>query len=370
MLKKSATLLFTILLATVALLPTAALFAESSATFKVGALLCQTSVCAETGQASLNGLKLAAAEINATGGILGKKVELVPEDSRDAESPLLGVSAFKKLTANDAIKYIIGPTWSNAGLPLVPLVQRQSDLIVTSPSLGVAEFNEGSDRIFNLWPHDSVSTEALAEFAIKKGLKTAATLNIEDPWSSAQSATFKQHFETLGGKVNLQINPPRDSVDLKIEVLKLISLKPEAVLLVDWAPAVVLARQLENLGYKGQLLFIQIDNERIKQGGKALDGTVYAAYAPPASDFTAKYQAEYKTSPALSADVAYDTLYLYKRAIEAAKSFDASLVKVELQKQKFLGASGEIVFDAQGGVMKTPLLYEIRDSQSHLLETK
>ena len=72
--------------------------AQSQVHFKLGVLVCQSGVCAETGTSSLRGVELAAEEINNAGGILGRRIKLVVEDTREAEASAHAVSAFQKVT--------------------------------------------------------------------------------------------------------------------------------------------------------------------------------------------------------------------------------------------------------------------------------
>ena len=112
-------------------------FAETKAeNFKVGALLCLTGDCAEWGNNSLKGLQLAAEEINKTGGLLGRQIEIVAQDTREASGGGNSVSAYRQLTLDQEVNYIVGPTWTIGGLPLAPIAAQNRKIIMTSPSLG------------------------------------------------------------------------------------------------------------------------------------------------------------------------------------------------------------------------------------------
>jgi ABC-type branched-subunit amino acid transport system substrate-binding protein len=141
---------------------------------------------------------LARDEINAQGGILGRTIELVVQDSREVESPSHAVSAYRQLRLNPEISLFVGASWSIGGLAIAPIAARDP-VIITSPTIGLETFNETGDNIFNLWPHDSVSTKALAALAIQKGWRTAAVISNTNPWESELAKVFRDEYKRLGG---------------------------------------------------------------------------------------------------------------------------------------------------------------------------
>ena len=75
-----------------------------------------------------------------------------------------------------------------------------------------------------------------------------------------------------------------------------------------------------------------------------------------------RFRQAHAAAPGISSDTAYDTLYLYAQAIAAAESFEAEKVKVGLLRAHYQGASGMVVFDAKGGVLREPTLVQVRGS--------
>jgi branched-chain amino acid transport system substrate-binding protein len=124
----------------------------------------------ETGTNALRGVQLAQEQINKSGGILGRQIELVVQDTREMDSPANAVSAYRQLRLDSDIELFVGPSWTVGGLPVAPIAARDN-VVVMAPSIGLEGFNEASDNLFNLWPHDSVATKALAQYAIDHGWK-------------------------------------------------------------------------------------------------------------------------------------------------------------------------------------------------------
>lgn len=326
---------------------------------KIGVMLCLTGDCAEWGTSGLKGAQLAAEELNAAGGILGRPVTLVVQDSRDT-TPAASVSAFQQLSLDKEITYLVGPTWTVGGMPLAPLIAKRADLNVMSPSLGVKEFNESSENIFNDWPHDEVATRAMASYAVAKGWKKGAIFGSQDPFYQTQTKIFQEEFAKLGGQVTALVEPLPDSRQLKTEALKIKSANPDFVIMTNYQ-ADVIAKELRGIGYAGPVLAIQMEKDRVKQANGALEGVVFAMYDLPKADFTEHFRARFHIAPGISADTAYDAVMLYASAAKQAQGFDPVKIRTVLHETRnFQGASGMFSIDAKGAVDKKPVLWRVK----------
>lgn len=335
---------------------------------RIGLLLCLSGECAEPGTNAQHGAELAAEQINSNGGVLGRKVRLVTQDSNEMVGGAQVISAYRALRRDSLVKYIIGPTWTVGGLPLVPVIAKDREILITSPSLGVADFNEGSRNAFNLWPHDSVGTKGLAQLAMDRGWKRAAVLSNQGPWESAQAKVFAEEFKRLGGEIVAFIEPAVDIKDLRTEALQIKSANPDVVFMSNYTQMDVAAKDLRRLQYSGRKMAILMDETRLKNSEGALDGTIYAIYPEAKNDFAARFKAKFGVEPGISAAQGYDAVQLYARAVTAAHSFDIETVRETMSKIKFEGASGEIEFDGKRGVTKRPVFWSVRDSKQVPLE--
>jgi branched-chain amino acid transport system substrate-binding protein len=326
----------------------------------VGAILCLSGECAEWGNNSLKGLQLATKEINSNGGILGKKVELLVEDSNEAASPANAINSFTHLSQNKNVKLFIGPTWSPAGLSLAPIIAKRKNTIITSPSLGVAEFNETNSAIFNTWPHDAIASKKLANYAFKQGHRRAAVFSSDQAWEQTQGNVFAAEFKRLGGIITTKVEPNQSATDLKAEALEVIGSKPEIIFLSIYGRLGLAARELKKLGYNGPQLAVLVDETRIIDAQGALENCIFARYPDPNEIFIEKFQREFHTAPGITADTAYDTLMLYAKAIKENRSLESQALSKSLLASNYSGASGNIVFDTHGGVKKEPIFYIVK----------
>jgi len=335
--------------------------------FKLGVLLCLTGPCAEWGNNALNGIKLAQTEINARGGILGRTLEVVVQDSAE-QTPSAAVTAFQNLLLDPQIRYVIGPTWTPAALAIGPLAKKRKSLLITSPSAGVGDFNEMGSNIFNVWPHDEVSTRKVARYAIRQGWMQAAIFSSQQPWEKLQGDTFEQEFTKLGGVVTAKVEPLDTATNLKSEALTVVHSQPDVVFFANFQSMGVAAKELQVLQYSGHKLAILMDKTRIETAQNGLEDTIFALYPEASSSFRIRYERAYGEKPGNSADTGYDTVMLYAHAIEQAQTTDVGAIRKILRTTKdFAGASGTITFDAKGGVIKDPPLWRVSGLDYSLL---
>ncbi len=339
-------------------------FSKPSRTIRIAALLCLTGACADWGENSLRGIELAIEEINEKGGVLGQKLELVVQNS-DEMAVARAVSGYQELVAQ-GVRYLIGPSWTPAGLAIAPIAKKDP-VIITSPSLGVKEFNEVADNIFNLWPHDEIATRSLARFAIEKGWKRAALFSSTQAWDQTQGNIFEEEFVKRGGAITIRVEPHENTRDLRTEAAKIKNMNPDVVMYTNFTHLGLAARELKRLGYKGNTLSILMDKSRVEIAEGGLEGTIYAQYPESSEKFKAAFLKKYGKEPDTTADTAYDTVYFYTKGVSGAGTTDITEVKKRLNAlTTFSGASGTFTFDGKGGVVKESVLWIVKNGEFEL----
>jgi len=327
---------------------------------KIGVLACLSGECAEWGNNTLRGVTLATEEINTRGGVLGRQLEIVIQDTREASSGVAAVSAFRQLSSQQDISYFVGPTWTPAGLALAPIASNMKNIIVTSPSLGVADFNEHGDNLFNTWPHDENGTRALARYAFEKGWHRAAIFSSQQPWEQAQGEIFAEEMTRLGGSVVAHVEPLPDTYDLKTEALRIRRTNPDVVFFSNTNRLGVAAREIRQFGYSGPVLAALLDETRLQDGMGALNGAITARYPEASPEFQQRFQQRFGEPAGITADTAYDTVMLYAAAIEQMKTMKVAIIKDAIQRIELDGASGRISFNSRGSIQRDPSLFEAR----------
>jgi branched-chain amino acid transport system substrate-binding protein len=329
------------------------LLAEPPTPIKIGAIFILSGEGSSWGVASKNGLELAVQDINKSGGILGRNIEVAYQD--DQGDPKRTISAFKQLTEVENVDFIIGPTWSNLGLPLVKLAERTQTVII-SPTLGVADFNEGSKYLFNTWPHDYLLSEKLAEHVFAKGFRSVALVGAEQVWVKEQTQAFKAKFQTLGGEIAYLTEPLPGTTDVRSDALKIIK-NPKIDAMVSTTDGIIIgslvAKSLKESNFKIPTFSITLDQTAIDASQGGFEGLEFLTCLTPTEDFQSRYETTYKTTIDIGADSAYDALMLLKQAIQVAGTLDSSIVAQRLAEiQSFEGASGVLTSDGKRGFTK------------------
>lgn len=333
---------------------------EDSGPLKIGALLCLSGPCASWGAAGLNGMLMAAGEINANGGVNGRQIKIIVQDSKE-EFGAGAVQAYTYLRDVERISYIIGPSWTPAALAIAPIAAADQSVLMISPSAGVRDFAAAGDNLFNMWPADETATRRIAAYALSKGWKRAAIFGSTQPWSALQAKTFAESFVAGGGSIVARVDPEDEQKELKTEAIRIASAKPDFVLYAGFATMGIFARELKKLGYHGGQIAVLVSNSQIENSQGALEGVLFAQYHPAGDAFTAKYIERYGEKPENSADTSYDAVYIISRALKL-EGEDSMPDKIR-KSTPFDGASGRVVFDEAGGVVRDPILFRLEQGK-------
>lgn len=339
---------------------------QETETIKIGTLVCQSGTCAEWGENSLKGVKLAIKEINDQGGILGRKIELISEDSQE-EKVTNTISGYYSLRRQN-VDFIIGPSWTPAGLAIHPIVS-EDDTIMISTSLGVAEFNEAGDNLFNTWPHDVESTKYLARFVYESGIKKVAILSSTQPWEKTQGEAFEEEFKRVGGTIVAKSEPNAETKEFKTEIAKILIGKPEAIVFTNYTYMASAAKNLSETNFKGKKFSVIMDSVRVEGAAGGFENTIYVQNNPPTKEFIEAFKNEYGVEPGITSDTSYDAVYWITNAIKDSGSLNVNDVKKQMNAYiEYTGASGYMKFDGKGGVIKDSQLYIVKNGKLEIYE--
>ena len=325
--------------------------ASSKEPIRIGAILMLTEEGANNGLQSQRGADLAVEDINNDGGINGRKLEMVYEDNK-GDNPRAAVSAFFTLFRN-RIRIILGPNWSPSGLALAPLA-RQKQVLMISPTLGVAGFNEESDYLFNLWPHDFFLSRELGKLVYNEGHRKIAVLGSQQAWEQEQAYAVKKSFENAGGEVVFFQLPSATAKEFPNEVQEIKEIGPDAVVLtLSMDPVDLAAKQLRKAGVSVPLYTVLLDQRAILNAEGALEEAVAMTSFTPSQEFIDRFARKYNEKPDYGSDTSYDTVMLLAQAMRETSSTDPSVLKDHLNAlKKYEGVSGTMIFDGKGGVTK------------------
>jgi branched-chain amino acid transport system substrate-binding protein len=334
-------------------------------TIKIGAIQPISGQIATYGIQTRDAIKMAVAEINDQGGVLGKQLELLVED--DEANPEKTVNAFIKLTAKDKVVGIIGALTSKCSLAITEDAQTQK-VILISPASTNDTLTAAGDYIFRACYQDSFQGRVCAQFAVNnlKARRAAILFDITNDYSKGLMQNFKVRFGALGGQIVVVESYSTGDKDFNAQLTKIKAAKPEVLFLPDYYSTVsLIAKQARNQGMTMPLLggdgWDEITNNA---GAEVVDCYYSNHYSPEAADpdvkaFVGKYKARYQITPNALAALGYDATYILAEAINQAGSLAPERIKAALFQTNRKFVTGQIKFDRQGNPVKSAIMLKI-----------
>ena len=322
------------------------------------------------------GADLLAEEINAAGGINGKKVEFIFED--DQSDNTVAASAFNKLVDKDGVCAILGGVTSGTTLAIAPNTTNKKIPMITPTGTEPTITNVGGDFMFRGCFVDSFQGEILAKYTKEKlGKTTAAVLyNSSSDYSKGIANAYKETLEKNGGQVLEFLSYGSDKeTDFKAQLTKIKSANPDVIILPDYYNVVgLIAKQARDMGITSQFLGGDgwESEELTKIGGTAVDGAIYINhyYAEDTDEnvknFVDSYTKKYNKTPDCFAALSYDTAKILVKAIEKANSTDGTAIRDALAGMEINSVTGNIKFNEERSAVKSAAIIKINGDKKEL----
>ena len=322
------------------------------------------------------GADLLAEEINAAGGINGKKVEFIFED--DQSDNTVAASAFNKLVDKDGVCAILGGVTSGTTLAIAPNSTNKKIPMITPTGTEPTITNVGGDFMFRGCFVDSFQGEILAKYTKEKlGKTTAAVLyNSSSDYSKGIANAYKETLEKNGGQVLEFLSYGSDKeTDFKAQLTKIKSANPDVIILPDYYNVVgLIAKQARDMGITSQFLGGDgwESEELTKIGGTAVDGAIYINhyYAEDTDEnvknFVDSYTKKYNKTPDCFAALSYDTAKILVKAIEKANSTDGTAIRDALAGMEINSVTGNIKFNEERSAVKSAAIIKINGDKKEL----
>lgn len=335
---------------------------------KIGVIFPLTGSGAAWGEHAKNGVLLAEEEINSSGGIGGRPLKLLIQDSGSV--PKGAISAFSQLTTTPDIQACVVDMISGNVLAIAPLAE-QKKIVIISPGASSPKITDAGDYIFRNWPSDAMQGRMDAEYAYKiLGWKSAAILSINNEYGSQLRDIFSKTFKELGGRISGDEQYEQGGADFRDPLSKLKQASFDGIFVACYpAEAPILIKQARELGILVPLLGTETfaDPAVLNGAGSAMEGAVYSiaqspdATAPKVAAFRSAYKKRFGKEYGAPGDVAYDAVYILKWAIDQV-GYKATAVKDKLYELRdYDGVSGLTTFDKNGDAIKP---FELRTVHS------
>ena len=362
-------------LRTVSIVIAAASFAAlvcAEDTIKIGEFASMTGKEATFGQISHQGALLAIEEVNAAGGVLGRKLELLTED--DQSKPGESATIVKKFISRDKVVAILGEIVSSRTLEAAPICQN-AKIPLVSPGATAPEVTTKGDYIFRACFIDPFVGTITAKFA-RDTLKVRRA-GILSSVSSAQSVGlakfFRERFTAEGGTIALEQKFGEGDKDFRAQLTAIRAAGVDGVFIpAYYTEAALICKQARDLGLVIPLFGTdgRESAEFLATGGKAVEGCYLVTHYSPENHsplvraFNARFQQRWDTpSNALSA-LGYDAAMLIVDALRRAGTTDSAKLRDALAATAgFVGVTGVFTLDAQRNPTKSAVVLTVKNGK-------
>ncbi len=351
------------------LIPAVACGPGPAETIKIGVLLDLTGDLGPMGVRILNGARLAADEINAAGGVLGKQVELVEEDG--ATDPATGFDRVKKMVSVDGVEVITGPMITGASLLSIPYADEHDVPLITPSATGIQlSEEEGTEWFFRTCLRDDAQGMVLADVIADEGYTKLATIVLDNTYGKGLETAILERLDEVGwqGEQVISIHYDEATKDYRTELQQIKDNDPDVVFACTYCDdGIVVFKQALDIGldeiawlgcdgnYGSGLFADPKSAEFMEKAFVAATRTVGAG--SKYDEFSAAYELAYGEAPQVYCDTMYDAVWSAANGIEAAGVYDGEAIRVALTELTFEGATGPISFNELGD--RTSGLFEI-----------
>jgi branched-chain amino acid transport system substrate-binding protein len=340
-------------------------------TIKIGHYAAMTGGTAAYGQDTDAGVKMAMEEINAEGGVLGKKIEVDTQD--DESKPEGAITVATKMSADAKILVAIGEVASGRTIPAAPFFDK-AGIPMVSPSATNPDVTKKGTHIFRICFIDPFQGLIVSKF-VKDNLKftkAAIFTDKKNEYSTGLTEVINKEFTGMGGQIVAQASYQEGDSDFRAQLGQLKTANPEAIFVPGYYKEVgMIARQAREMGITAPLIGGDGWNgDGLIAGaggpGKALEGSFFTDHYSPedpnplVQDFVKKFTEKNKRKPSANAALGYDTLKLVADAIKRTGKEDREAVTKAISETKdFEGVTGKITIDADRNANKKITILKI-----------
>ena len=330
--------------------------AEAQGPVRIGASLSLTGSYAKPAQYQKEGYQVCLKEVNAKGGLLGRKVELVLYD--DQSAPATGVRLYEKLITDDKVDAVMGPYSSPVSEAVANVTEKYHKVMVAPLAATTSIFKKGRKYAFMVISPAEAYLEGQVDLAAKRGLKTISIVNEDTLFTKTAAIGTAELAKKRGLQIVLQEAYPKGNTDFSAILTKLRALNPDVVAASTYFDdAVALTRQMKELNVNPRMYGVTVGGDLpefydlLKQNAEYVYGSSQWEASlpyPGQKEFVEAYKKEFNREPAYHSAAGYAGCVIYAEAVKRANSLDADKVREQLLKMELRTAFGDYKVDADG----------------------
>src|SRR5437867_3030418 len=323
--------------------------AEAQAPIKIGASLSLTGTYAKPGTYQKEGYEVCADELNAKGGLLGRKVEVVMYG--DQSSTQTAQRHYEKLITEDKVEAVMGPYSSAITESVAGISEKYKKVMVSPLAATTSIFRQGRKYIFMVISPAEFYLEGLVDMGAKRGLKTIAIVNEDTLFPKATVVGTEELAKKRGLQVVLREAYPKGNTDFSALLVKIKAVNPDIIAAATYFDdAVAITRQMKELNVNPKMFGVTVGgdlpefHDLLKQNAEYVYGSTQwdeSLPYPGQKEFVAAYKRKFKREPSYHTAAGYAGCLLYVEAAKRAGTLDAHKVREELLQPKTRTAFGD-----------------------------
>jgi branched-chain amino acid transport system substrate-binding protein len=346
---------------------------------KIGVTQPLTGAFAASGNYVTQGAKMAEEAINASGGVLGRKIQLVVEDNKS--NPTEAVATAEKLISKDKVPVLMGAWSSTLTLAVMPkLMEYEVPMVVETSSSGKIT-TSGNPYIFRISPTSEMEAKAFTPMVKKFGIKKADFLATNNDFGLGASQEFSKMLKEHGVQVGTVETMDPKATDFSAQLAKIKASGGDTLFVTTAVEqATLILKQAKEQQVKARIITTGgsvSPDQLIEQAGAAADGSYHLVFFTPwfpeavknagiAKKFVADWNArKYNVGGLTEGFRGWDGIYTIAEAIKLAGKAEPKAITNALWKVKVKGINGDIAFIKQGPAGKesaqnVPSVYVVR----------
>jgi branched-chain amino acid transport system substrate-binding protein len=320
------------------------------------------------------GVEFAVEEINAAGGVNGRPIRLLTEDSQYRAPE--AINAATKLYEVNKVEAAIMFGGSSLMIPVAELAQQKGKILLntssSSPKLGTFP-----GTLWSVLPLDNIMGKELGEWVAGRGARAAALVVPNNTFGTGLADAAAAAFEAKGGKIVRRVAYTEGQPDYRADVQAVLQTKPDVIIAAGYGDdSRTVFRSARTLGldapwYAAYPTIFTVENPQW-MSGKFFGVDNGGPTLPSAQALKKKYVDRFKEEPLAHVFYGYDAAMLLVRAMKAGGT-DAAAIKAALPKvvQSYEGATGRIQWDPNGQRVAPPIEFlEYKDGKFSLLQVR
>lgn len=343
-------------------------------TIKISVPESLTGEAAQYGTEIKNGIELKFKEINENGGLLGKKVELIIEDTKGDIQEAISVA--KNAVSKDKVDFILGEA-ASAPTEAIAEVANKSKTVMITPAGTVESITVGRPYVFRATFIDPYQGVAIAKFLKEKGMNKIVLLtNTSSDYSMGVIEAIKKESEKDNLFEIVEYKYTNDDKDFKSILTNVKNQNPDAIVVPDYYNTVgLILSQAKEVGVTSKFIGGDGWDGITVNFAKVAEGNIFASQFSvndtdeKVKSFVEKYKSEYKREPNIFSALAYDAATLLANAILKAETVDGEKVREALKNtdsDEFV--TGAIKFDENNNPIKEVKFLEITNGTTKVVK--